>query len=113
MKEWEIWAEGYRATGEHSKAVFIGIAWADTFDEACENFTEPADQKDRDGKVYIHKGDKLNLDKNPDGTYRRSSVRKPLEPGVERTKAIMQGGNYCIWGCQLFPTEAEARSSFG
>lgn len=98
MKEWEIWCEGYAATGEYSSAYFYGTAMGETFDEACENF------------VYA-KGDHLNLDKNSDGTFRRGSYRGYIEPGVGRAEKMI--GNYSIWACQLFPTEAEARRSFG
>lgn len=113
MPEFEIWEEGYAATGEHATASFIGKASGETFDEACINFAYPEDKKDWNGKVFIHKGDHLNLDKNPDGTYRRGSVRGPIPPGVGRTEAILKGGNYSSWGCQYFDNEAEARKSFG
>lgn len=39
MKRWEIWAEGYRATGHGEGAVLLGTATADTFDEAVRAFT--------------------------------------------------------------------------
>lgn len=52
MKEFEIWMEGYAATGESSDAQFIGKIMAETFNEACEKL--------RPGE----------LDKNEDGTYR-------------------------------------------
>lgn len=110
MKEWEIWIEGYSATGEHSPASFIGKALGETFDEACENFTYPEDLiREWDGLVMKHKGDKLNLDKDKDG-LRRGSFRGKLPAGLDRINAK---GNYSIWACQLFPTELEARASFG
>lgn len=35
-KIWEVWAEGYSATGEHGTAVYVGRKWAVTFNRACE-----------------------------------------------------------------------------
>jgi hypothetical protein len=35
MKNFEVWREGYRATGDYSEATLMGIANADTFSEAC------------------------------------------------------------------------------
>lgn len=34
---WHIWAEGYRATGEHGTATYHGKVWADTFEDACRH----------------------------------------------------------------------------
>lgn len=54
MNKYEIWCEGYAATGEHAPANLYGIAEGDTFREAAISLL----------------GDKL--DKNDDGTYRLS-----------------------------------------
>ena len=35
-KQWEVWSEGYRATGEHQTAIFWGIFEADSFQGACD-----------------------------------------------------------------------------
>lgn len=115
MKEYEIWCEGYRATGEEGTAYLIGTAFGNTFNEACENFTYPEDLKDWEGKIYKLKGSPLNLDKNSDGTYTRGGFRgaRDMEPGIARTEAVRKGGNYSIWACQLFDNEADARESFG
>jgi hypothetical protein len=117
LKEYEIWIEGYSATGEHSPASFIGRARGKNFDEACENFEYPEDLKNPyyfggPGQVeYFHrKGDKLNLDKDHDGNLRRGAYRGEAGPGTERAKLK---GNYSIWACQLFDNEADARKSFG
>jgi hypothetical protein len=37
MKEYEIWSEGFAATGESAKANFIGSIWGETFIDACKN----------------------------------------------------------------------------
>lgn len=35
VKEWDVWMEGYSATGQHSPAQFLGTYKATTFREAC------------------------------------------------------------------------------
>lgn len=88
MKEYEIWIEGYAATGERSNASFIGKAIGDSFHEACENFRYPKDiTRPSDGNIIVHKGEPLKLD------HSRSYPS--------------------IWACQLFDNEADARASFG
>ena len=44
MKEFEIWIEGYSATGESAPAMFIGKCVASTFKEACETFIDDKGQ---------------------------------------------------------------------
>jgi hypothetical protein len=94
MKDFEIWIEGFAATGESSGAYFKGKVLAENFDEACIKLL----------------GDRL--DKNSDGSYRRGSYRgEPLPPSQHR--AELMKGNFSIWACQLFDNEADARKSFG
>lgn len=38
IKEYEIWMEGYSATGESSEAKLIGTMYADSFQEACDQW---------------------------------------------------------------------------
>ena len=38
--EHEIWAEGFRATGESGKATLISTSKGKTFKEACINFSK-------------------------------------------------------------------------
>ena len=88
MKEYEIWEEGFAATGERAGARFIGKAMGETFEEACKNFRYPADiVRSWDGMVLVHKGDALKLDEH----YPYPS----------------------IWACRLYDNEADARRSFG
>ena len=88
MKEYEIWIEGYAATGERAYASLIGKAIGDSFYEACENFRYLEDiTRPSDGKIIVHKGEPLKLDKNR---------RFPS-----------------IWACQLFDNELDAKRSFG
>lgn len=111
MKEWEIWSEGYAATLENATAHFHGKAFGNTFDEACDNFRQPEDILNWEGEVIIKKGTPLAIDKNSDGSYRRGSFRGYIPPGQGRSEQMV--GNYSSWACQYFPTEAEARESFG
>lgn len=57
MKEFEVWTEGYAATGESSGAIFHGKVMAESFDEACIKLLGRGLDKDKS---------------NPDG-YRRNS----------------------------------------
>ena len=40
MKTWEIWSEGYIATGNCSTATYHGSIEASTFQEACDKFSK-------------------------------------------------------------------------
>lgn len=101
-KEFEIWIEGYAATGEHSPASYVGKSRGETFEDAVINFRYPEDVKrewamPNEDPILIHKGSPLNLDKDdkqPDG-YRRYA------------------GKICSWACRYFDNEADARKSFG
>lgn len=86
MKEYEIWIEGYVATGESSRASFIGKAMGETFEEACRNFREPEDQFIW-GIQVKKKGGALKLD---------SHYPYPSS-----------------WACRLYDNETDARRSFG
>ncbi len=35
MPKYEVWSEGYMATGEHGTAQFLGTEEGETFPEAC------------------------------------------------------------------------------
>lgn len=111
MKEFEIWSEGYAATGEHATADFIGKSMGNNFDEACENFRYPKDiTVEYTGDVIIKKGAPLSLDRNTDGSYRRGSFRSHNSPNPE---LLNPDGNYSCWACQYFDNEIDARKSFG
>ena len=69
MKEYEVWCEGYLATGESGTASLIGKVKAKSFYEACVELCSKNE--------YFNK---------------------------ERLT---------IWGCNLYPTEKEARKHFG
>jgi hypothetical protein len=98
MKEYEIWIEGYAATGESGPANFIGKSHGEDFTDACVNFRYPDDIYSYDkSKVIVPKGTPLNLDKDSNGELRLSN----------RTKGPM------IWACALFDNEVDARKSYG
>jgi hypothetical protein len=74
QRRWEVWSEGYAATGESGGAVHHGTYLAATFKEAVLCWHDQA------------------------------------EPG---TRALIDLERLTYWGCRLYPTEAQARRSFG
>jgi hypothetical protein len=92
MKDFEIWTEGYAATGEHGTASFEGTFKADTFDEAVESY--------------------LNIKEA--GSW--PDIRKYYRKGGTRivdSKLVDHTDGHYIWGCQLYDNETDARKSFG
>lgn len=86
MKEFEIWSEGYRATGEDGDATFHGKYPGETFDEAVE---------------YANSQSTLNAERyTPECFWPREAYNN-------------RRSNWKIWGCALFDNEADARKSFG
>ena len=53
-KDYEVWSEGYAATGQYSPALYHGHIESESFDEACIKL------------IGID-----GLDKNTDGSFRR------------------------------------------
>lgn len=49
IKQYQIWTEGYIATGESSGATYHGLSKGETFKQAIENFME---ENDWDKKLY-------------------------------------------------------------
>ena len=87
MKKWDIWMEGYRATGEHGTAQLIGEGYGETFDEAVEDY----------------------MAKNPDSKVSRNSEKSYWsKEAYENRKS-----NWNIWACNLFDNEEDARKAFG
>jgi hypothetical protein len=58
IKEWDIWVEGYKATGESSTAKFLGTEKGRTFRDACVAYAEknPKWAKDFDPGRLEHWG---------------------------------------------------------
>lgn len=92
VKEYEIWSEGYAATGEHGTATFHGKSKGRSFKEACirlmcEEHIKWIDKMcDPD---YIGQRD------NPDYGWSYDANRNTL------------------WGCNMYDNEVDARKSFG
>lgn len=40
MAKIDLWMEGYRATGDESKATFLGSYQAKSFDDACDMYAK-------------------------------------------------------------------------
>lgn len=101
-KEYDIWIEGYAATGESSTASYVGKSQGETFEDAVKSFRYPEDVKRQwamkgEDPVLIHKGSPLNLDTD-----------KSQSDGFRR-----HGGKLCSWACRYFDNEIDARKSFG
>lgn len=83
MKEYEIWSEGYRASGDSGTAHLHAKIYASSFEDAI---LKHAIQNEAFYK-YLSLGS--NKNSKLDGTY------------------------YTYWGCRIFDNESEARKSFG
>lgn len=88
-KTYQIWSEGYSATGESSGAIFLGKFEGNNFDEAVENYNKQVTE---------------------DGMMARQNDRKRYrsDKDYENRKS-----NWNIWACNLFDNELDARKSFG
>ena len=83
MKKFEIWIEGYAATGDRATAHCYGHSNGETFEEACIKLL---------GREGLNV---LDEDKDqPDGYSRRY-------------------GGLSVWACTCFDNEEDARKSFG
>lgn len=86
-KEFDIWMEGYAATGEHGTATLVGKGTGETFDEAVRDY----------------------MSKTPNhGIEEVTRNRYSSEENYNNRKS-----NWHIWACRLFDNEADARKSFG
>jgi len=86
---YEVWMEGYRATGENGTATLIGKAMARNFGQACHIVM---------ASEYL-KNAKKEIDER---TKRLDSVRWDYDPS-----------SFTYWGCRLFWSEELARKSYG
>jgi len=87
-KEYEVWTEGFAATGQRSDATCHNTkVKAKSFIEACK-------------KVL---GD--SLDRNEDKTLRLSQNKYPTQDGEINVPMV--------WACGCFDNEEQARESFG
>ncbi len=87
LKEYEVWMEGYAATGEQGTATLVGRGTGETFDEAVRDY----------------------MSKTPNhGIEEVTRNRYSSEENYNNRKS-----NWHIWACRLFDNEADARKSFG
>lgn len=95
LKEYEIWMEGYSATGESGQAQFCGKYKARSFREACDIhfFTE-----------YLAEVKKQQIEM-PEYPPTHASWAKDLLY-YDREKLT-------YWACRLFDNETDARKSYG
>lgn len=94
MKEFEVWSEGYAATGEHGEATFGGKFMANDFDGAVEKYLKQKQETDfPDVMKYYSKNERF-AERNNEGIMPKIIV-------------------HSIWGCRLFDNETDARKSFG
>ena len=87
VREFEIWTEGYAATGERGTAKMIGKGVGTTFDEAV--------------KDYMNKNPTHGIKENVRGGY------------ISEEYYQKRRSNWNIWACNLFDNESDARKSFG
>ncbi|HTB99873.1 MAG TPA: hypothetical protein VK705_04265 [Ferruginibacter sp.] len=91
LKEYEIWEEGYSATGEHGGAIFLGKSIGRSFKEAC---CKLMCEKHLEYLKEVQSDEYNGYDNPNDGwSYDPSTNTK--------------------WGCHLFDNEVDARKSFG
>lgn len=94
MKHWEIWMEGFAATGQSQGAQLlnngengVGLIPADSFDEAVIKYMQLV----------------------PD-----SGIRPNIQENYVSMEAFRdRESNWNIWRCNLYPTEEQARKHFG
>lgn len=87
MSRFDIWVEGYAATGEHGTAFKIGAGEGETFDEAV--------------KDYMSKAENHGIEENKRNRY------------ISDEAYEKRSSNWSIWACNLFDNESDARKSFG
>lgn len=87
MKKFEIWAEGYAATGEHQVASKIGEGFGETFDDAVRDY----------------------MSKNPNHGIKENTMNRYVSNESYQSRR----SNWHIWACELFDNETDARKAFG
>lgn len=90
LKEYEIWMEGYSATGESGTAHLLGKIEARNFAQACHIYA---------AESYLEEVEKIN-------SASFKEYRDFSRWDYDTTR-------YSIWACRLFWSEELARKSFG
>jgi hypothetical protein len=90
LKEYEVWCEGYRATGEHGTATLLGKAKARNFAQACH--------------IVMCKNHLAWIEQENQPNYNQHVVpgRWDYDPSQLR-----------YWNCELFWSEGLAEKTFG
>lgn len=87
MKRFDIWMEGYAATGQSSGAQRVGYGQGKNFDEAV--------------KDYMANTPKHGIEENSRKRYRSDEHYKKRD------------SNWNIWACDLYDNHADAAKAFG
>lgn len=90
MKVFQIWMEGYRATGESGVATIVGTGEGETFDEAVKDFMA----KDQNNKNH-------GVEENTRNRYRTQEAYDNRD------------SNWNIWACDLYDNHGDAAKAFG
>jgi len=90
LKEYEVWSEGYRATGESGDATLHGKAKARNFGQACD--------------IVFCKERLEWIEKVNDPSYVQYE---------DYSRWDYDSSAKSYWGCRLFWNEVDARRSFG
>lgn len=90
LKEYEVWCEGYAATGERSGATLLGKVLARNFAQACDTIM---------CKQHLAYIEQDNLPDNKEYCPPRTWDYNPQR--------------LTVWGCRLYWDEMLARKSFG
>lgn len=90
LKEYEVWAEGYAATGERSGATLQGTAFARNFAQAC------------DIVMCQNRLHRVAIDNHPNNKEYYSPRKWDYDPH-----------RLSIWGCGLYWSKELASRSFG
>ena len=86
IKKFEIWIEGYRATGESATAAKLGEYNAEDFDGAMRQYMDE----------NLHVVDVHKVPKN-----------------IKSVKDSSFSKWYSIWACKIYDNEKDARKSLG
>lgn len=90
LKTYEVWSEGYTATGERGTATLIGKTVARNFRQACD--------------IVMCTRHLEQIQKEIDPDYKEYYSQSPWAYDPHTLKD---------WGCRLFWSEKEAKKSFG
>lgn len=88
MKTFQIWMEGYIATGESGRAQMIGTGKGETFNDAVKDFMK---ENPTDHRIQ-------------ENTRKRYTTQEAYDT---------RDSNWNIWACDLYDNHADAAKAFG